>query len=515
MKRPLVGPAGDVFKDCLHSAGIARGECYILNVWESPVVEKSRALYSTEGGPALWTPKGFTEYGLEMAAPTLQRVTSSGANCILALGQQALELCTGKAAGIMKWRGSILKGVERIGERKTVATIHPAATIYGTYMWRYLIIYDMQRALAESKSHELDLPVRDIVIEPTMAEVKSWFKGCMHAKEVATDIEVINHEVSCFSLALTPNDGICIPLTCETGHYWTEDEEIEIWNMYAYLMDNPTIAKVNQNLIGFDSVFLRRKNNIRIRGFLGDTQVAQRLLYPEFNRGLAFIASILTREPYWKDDGKMWKNEGGDFPTFWRYNGKDACVALECWHRQSEELTQRDMWDTYNDRASIYETLLFMTMDGVAVNQEALDETKVEIERQIGEKMRELEGAADYMFNPISPMQCAKYFYGHKGLVPYKNASGGVTSDDKAMSRIYRKTNMREAKLVQEIRGLRKLKGTYLDVVPDADGRLRCSWDPTGTWTGRLSSSQTIDGTGMNFQNVDPRFKRFIVEDFP
>jgi hypothetical protein len=45
----------------------------------------------------------------------------------------------------------------------------------------------------------------------------------------------------------------------------------------------------------------------------------------------------------------------------------------------------------------------------------------------------------------------------------------------------------------------------------DADGRLRCSWNPRGTKFGRLSSSQTIFGTGMNLQNLSPKFKGFIV----
>lgn len=43
--------------------------------------------------------------------------------------------------------------------------------------------------------------------------------------------------------------------------------------------------------------------------------------------------------------------------------------------------------------------------------------------------------------------------------------------------------------------------------------RLRCSWNPRGTWTGRLSSSANVFGTGGNMQNLHPEFMEFLVAD--
>jgi DNA polymerase I-like protein with 3'-5' exonuclease and polymerase domains len=153
-------------------------------------------------------------------------------------------------------------------------------------------------------------------------------------------------------------------------------------------------------------------------------------------------------------------------------------------------------------------------MDGLAVDFARLEETKGKIEAEIAGLEADLAAVADYEFNPLSPAQVKKYLYEHKGIKPYLNAAGGVTTDDKALSRIIRKhPELREPVLIQSLRGLKKLKSVYLDVETDADGRLRCSWNPRGTWTGRLSSSQTIFGRGLNLQNLDPRFKGFIVED--
>ena len=70
-----------------------------------------------------------------------------------------------------------------------------------------------------------------------------------------------------------------------------------------------------------------------------------------------------------------------------------------------------------------------------------------------------------------------------------------------------------EAKLVQELRALEKLHGTYLEVGIDKDDRIRSSWNPRGTKFGRFSSSKTIFGSGMNLQNLHPEFKEFLVSD--
>lgn len=519
-KEPLVGPAGEVLQECLGLAGVNRRNCYILNVWEQPVYTEPKlggGIYSSRGGSCLWTKKGFTEYGLELAQPCLARLRASGANCVLALGQQALELCTGKSDRIMKWRGSPLVGLERIGGRKLVPTVHPAATIHGVYLWRYLIISDMIKWAAESSTPTLVLPRRDILIKPSLNEALNFIQACCSqtspAPRVATDLEVVNHQISCFSLCMNPHEGMTIPLTGENGTYWSEDDEVKIWLAYADLMHSTEVMKINQNIVGFDAVFMMMQNHIHVRGPIGDTMIAQHVLYPDFNKGLDFIASMHTREPYWKDEGKMWKNEGGDYPTFWRYCGKDALVAMEAWDVLKAELDHRDMWQAYQMTARLMDPLIYMTLSGLAIDHKALEATKKEIEGEITAREHELAEVAEWPFNPNSPAQCKKYFYETKKISPYVSASGAITTDDTAMSRIFRKTGLREAKLVQELRGLKKLKSTYLEVECDPDGRLRCSWNPRGTWTGRLSSSKTILGTGMNLQNLDPRFKGFIVED--
>ena len=115
--------------------------------------------------------------------------------------------------------------------------------------------------------------------------------------------------------------------------------------------------------------------------------------------------------------------------------------------------------------------------------------------------------------NPNSVKQLKDYFYIHKGIKPYvSRTTGNPTTDEDALKRLLRKGH-KEAELLLEIRGLTKLKSTYLDVTLDEDKRLRCAMNPVGTKSGRLSSSKTIFGTGTNMQNQPKEMKKFMLAD--
>jgi DNA polymerase I-like protein with 3'-5' exonuclease and polymerase domains len=377
----------------------------------------------------------------------------------------------------------------------------------------------MGKLKLESSDPALNLPHRDLLIEPTFADVMNFMDACEHYKRFNTDLEILNRQVYCMSLATFPWLAITVPFVNRDGQpYWTEEQEVAIWQRYASLMANPEVAKVNQNLVGFDAVFLFQQNNIHTLGPMYDTMIAQHIMYPHFPKGLDFIASYHTREPYWKDEGKIWKvKDFREIPweRFQTYCAKDSAVSLEAWEVLAEEMTQGGYWPTYNMTVEMAPALAYMSTRGLKVNLRGIQQTNVRITEEIREKQAELNEACGKELNVSSYKDCVEYFYHELKLPPYVGPSGSPTTDDKAMARIVRKAGRgsKEAKKVQEIRALRKLKGTYLETELDMDGRLRCSWNPRGTWTGRLSSSKTIWQTGLDLQNLHPNFKGFIVSD--
>jgi hypothetical protein len=202
--------------------------------------------------------------------------------------------------------------------------------------------------------------------------------------------------------------------------------------------------------------------------------------------------------------------------NFLRYSGLDSACTLEAHNNFWGDLYPT--WQAANDMTmAILPVLMFMQSRGIKIDKAALDLTKVEVLKLKAEKQEELNAVCGRPLNVNSPKDCQSYFYGTLGLPVSKNAKGNPTLDDAALQRFVRGTQLhpsvREAKLVQEIRGLDKLYGTYLNLEYDADGRCRCSFNPRGTKFGRLSSSKTIFGTGANFQNFHSEFKRFLVAD--
>lgn len=202
--------------------------------------------------------------------------------------------------------------------------------------------------------------------------------------------------------------------------------------------------------------------------------------------------------------------------NFLRYSALDSACTLEAHDKFWVDITPT--FAPANDMTmNILPVLMFMQTRGIKVNRTALDETKVEVLNSAAEKQSELDAICGRKLNVNSPKDCQAYFYDELGIPPYRNAEGRPTVDDLALQRLVRGTvarpGLRQAKLVQEIRGLQKLYGTYLNLEFDADDRLRCSYNPRGTKFGRLSSSKTIFGTGTNFQNLPQEFKKFLVAD--
>ena len=203
-----------------------------------------------------------------------------------------------------------------------------------------------------------------------------------------------------------------------------------------------------------------------------------------------------------------------------RYNAKDCVATLQVHNRGCVQELTPEYEETYKHTMSLYDPLMYMMIRGIAIDLDALAKMKTKVGGLLIQYQDELNALCGRYLNPNSSEDCKKYFYVEKGIPPYtKRGKKGstVTCDDKALQRLARGTSnragLKEAKIIQRMRQLQKLKGTYLDIIFDADKRLRCSYNPRGTRFARISSSKTIFDTGMNMQNLPPAFMQFLVAD--
>jgi len=328
--------------------------------------------------------------------------------------------------------------------------------------------------------------------------------------EIGFDIEVTNEEVSCFAVSKSPWDSMCIPFW-NGKDYTTLEQERMIWRITAEILSNEHIVKVMQNGI-FDATFLHRKLGIKTYNIM-DTMIGQAIMYPDFPKGLDFITSIYTEEPYYKDEGKKHFKIGGSWRNFWIYNAKDSAVCQEAMPKIWKDLKRMGNEEVYETQVKLIEPLIYMSERGMRVDKDARSKASTEAEKRINELEEQLWSVAGMQLNHASPKQLCEYFYGLKGERAYRNRkTGSPTCDGNALKRLSKK-GYKEASLIQEIRKHAKLKSTYLEMVLDSDSRIRSSFNPVGTSSLRLSSSKTIFDTGGNTQNLPYGVRQFILAD--
>jgi DNA polymerase-1 len=140
---------------------------------------------------------------------------------------------------------------------------------------------------------------------------------------------------------------------------------------------------------------------------------------------------------------------------------------------------------------------------GVRVNPEVLRSLSGQMMKEIDRLTAEICELAGQPFNVNSPQQLAKVLFEDLKLpAPAQRGKGKVYSTAADVLETLAEEHA-IAKLVLDYRQVAKLKNTYVDTLPllirDGSGRLHTTFNPAGSATGRLSSSNP------NLQNIPIR----------
>ena len=514
--KPFVGPAGQGLNECLQMTRIPRLEMYLTNVikdLDKPL--KSYIDLDTRGNYSI------SEEGNQYIIELGEELKQLNLNTIVAFGNIALIALTSRV-GITKWRGSVLESTLVPG-LKVVPTFHPATFIPPKFKFlnKPLICEDLMRARDESEFKEIRRTERNVRIKRGFKESVDTLNYCyeigLRGQTIDIDIEVINGEVDCIAFAWSPTDSISIPFKDQQGDYFNLEQEYEIMLLTAKIIEEERISKRGAYFI-FDTQFLLHKYGIKPRGELHCTQIAQKIMLPDYSAGLAFVTTAHTDIPYYKQDGKQWMKMGaGTWEEWWNYNGMDTIATTASHPKQIEILMKQQNLETYDRQRKLIKPLIYMMERGIKVDVEGMLKCKEEEQSKLDILIEALHKEVGHEINQNSPQQVMDYFYGDLKIKPYKkkNSKGQwvKTSDVDALKRISRR-GYKAAQIMLDIRGLSKRISTYLNVRKvDKDGRYRSSYNPVGAETGRLSSGETIFGTGGNQQNWPHDLLRFFLFD--
>jgi len=519
-RKPLVGKTGQSFDDCLRLTKTIRSNLYLTNVIKDLDHPLRYYINISSQGKSTISQEGY-EYIQALAS----ELKALNLNCVLACGNVALLALTNRV-GVTKWRGSVLESTIVPG-LKVIPTFHPSTFTPPknfSFLNKPLFVTDLLKAKDESEFPEIRRMARNCITRPDFNYATNILNYCYEVgrrgQSIAVDLEVINGEVDCFSVGWSNTQAACIPFRDYQGSYFNPDQELEIMLLFARIIQDEGIAKCGANYI-FDMQFLFRKYGIASRGINNCTQIAQKITYPDFSAGLAFVTSMYTDIPYYKEDGKQWMKMGaGSWEEWWNYNAMDSIVPLEALPKQFQTIRKQQNEEIYERHRRLQEPLIYMSERGIKVDVNGMVEHKKDQEDKLTSLADELDDVVGYHINYNSPQQLMKYFYDECGLSPYKkkNSRGEYkpTTDVDALKRISRKDEKgsQAAQIMLDIRGLSKRCSTYLNVGKvDLDGRYRSSYKPVGTETGRLSSGETIFGTGGNQQNWPHDLLRFFLFD--
>ena len=322
--RPFIGRAGQFLERYLGRAGLQRSDVYLANLCQYR--PKGNKFHHLIGSEAL-------AEGLGVLSETIQRIQP---NIIFSLGAWPMYYITGNTAqsgkmgtGVHNWRGSVVPAfddyIPGIAGMKTLITLHPAYIIRPQgFGYHPLFHLDLLRGVKEAKTPEIFEPKYDEYINPP--NVWDIVEDMLRSDWLTVDIETFGNSLACIGITDSVSRGLCITFESPFG-----------WEPAIKLLESPA-RKIFQYGT-FDINYLWKFYGIEVNNFAFDTYIAAANLMPEFPRGLDFLASIYTKFPFYKEERKIWKNQG-DLTSLWRYNIKDIIATHEIAFHQMRELKE-------------------------------------------------------------------------------------------------------------------------------------------------------------------------------
>lgn len=547
------GSAGRLFDSLLYEAGIKLNQCRVLSLLSTrPYRDSFAKLYSDK------QQKKPTPELLEARRRLREEVKKHSPNVIIPLGVEPLRALMEEEVSGEKWRGSILQ--TKYGK---VVPVFSPERLQRQFYWSTITKLDLKKAKEESLSPEISLPQRRLETAPDLKRVLAFIEECRKAPYLAFDIETIPRthgghtetHIDCIGFAISESWAMCIPLCEYSGKpYWSVEEEIQVWNAISSLLYDPGPKKIAQN--GQYDILILERFGIQVRNYWADTLNMAHTLHSEFPKNLDFLVSVYTRDPYY---GYM-ISEGS---TRWRYNAKDVALTYEIAFKLLKDMEEFGVKDFYFQHVHpLLPIYIEAQKTGVLLDENARELAIREIEtiegapkqwvcsdpeckrsyysqgklttdpppvydcclQTIYEKasIEELQTwlweYAGFELNVNSPKQITTFLYDTKGFPEMYNKKGNPGADEEILETLYkkyhRKQNVEFLRVILAIRAKRKLLSTYLRVKTDADGRVRSSYMVTGTETGRLAASKSVDDTGWNAQNVPKGpARRMIIAD--
>lgn len=208
------------------------------------------------------------------------------------------------------------------------------------------------------------------------------------------------------------------------------------------------------------------------------------------------------------------------FITYQVYNCLDSAITAQLLPAIKAKMGNTHL-STYEREMRVQSLCLEMSSKGFPIDSMCLAELLWQLEKdetKALERLHQFCAAIGFKpLNPNSPQQVAELFYQHLSLPPIyefdrKTNKRKLSTDRKALEKLYVNYPITApfVNAIDAAKSARKMASVFKRGLEPKTQNLRCSFSPSGTETGRLSSQQNPYGRGTNAQNLTDRVRQVI-----
>jgi DNA polymerase-1 len=336
-----------------------------------------------------------------------------------------------------------------------------------------------------------------------MAELRRQGKFCVDTETTA--IDPLRADLVGLSFSWQKEHAYYLPIRGPAGSRLLE--EGATLAALAPVLADPAVEKVGQN-IKYDMLALARAG-VEIGGPMTDTMVLSYLLESgERNHNLDQLAhrfldhAMIPISDLIGKGKKQLTMDQVEVARVAKYAGEDADATWRLESILAPRVRAEGLWTLYAElERPLIAVLARMERAGVKVDVARLRQLSGEFAARLTAIEEEIYAEAGQRFNIASLPQLRQILFEELKLPATKKTPGGEPStDNEVLEELAIKHRL--PRLLIEHRQLAKLKGTYLDALPelaDPEGRIHASFNQSVAATGRLSSSDP------NLQNIPIR----------
>jgi len=320
-----------------------------------------------------------------------------------------------------------------------------------------------------------------------------------------TSLDAVRADIVGWAISWQPHVGYYIPVRGPAGQAVLEPKSVV--DALRPILEHPDAAIDNQH-IKYDMLVLRRAG-IMLRGIGVDPMVGSYLLEAgarshsldelarkHLGHEMIPISDLIGKGLFQK------KMDEVDIARVAEYAVEDAEVAFDLAQLIEGQLRDSGLWDLYWDlERPLIDVLVEMQANGIRVDAAQLREQSGDVEQRLTRIRTEIYEKGGREFNIDSPKQLQQVLFVELGLPVIRKTKTGASTDMEVLEQLAHLHPL--PSLILQHRVLTKLKGTYLDALPEMinpeTGKIHTSFNQVVAATGRLSSSEP------NLQNIPVR----------